>query len=154
MAGSTRWLSTGVNMYICLLAWMLSAPLPAAITSSLPILRQGLQSLCLQAPLHRGLKDTPQSRFLPETWVSRQGTDGIAGMGHAEMCLCSDAAFAHAGVTKDFYITSTPGGNISCCSARDLVLKTKTLIIGSILQNSVITDQICYSFLFIFLKSN
>lgn len=46
MAGSTCWLLTAVNMHICILVRMLSVPLPAAVTSSLPILRQGPQSLC------------------------------------------------------------------------------------------------------------
>lgn len=132
---------------------MLSAHLPAAIAFSLPVLRQGLQPLCLPAPLHRRLKDTVLcADFFPRRESAGKGADGIAWMGHAEMCLCSVAAFAHAGVTKEFYITSTPGGNISRCSARDLVLKAQMLILCSILQNSVSTDPICYLFLFFKIK--
>lgn len=153
MAGSTCWLLTAVNMCIRILVRMLSAPLPAAITSSLPFLRQGPQCLCLPAPLHRGLKDTLLGAgFFPRRESAGRVADDIAGMGRAGMCLCSDAAFARPGGSKDFYITSTPGGNISCCSARDPDLKTQTLIICSILQNSVSTDLICCPFLFFLLN--
>lgn len=87
MAGSTCWLLTAVNMYICILVWMLPASLPAVITPSLPFLRQVLQSLCLPAPHHRRLKDSffPQSWFLPKMWVSKQGS-----WRHSQNGPCSD----------------------------------------------------------------
>lgn len=76
MTGSTCWLLTAINMYICTSVWMLLAPLLVASTPSRPFLRQVLQSLCLSAPHHRRLKDNffPQSWFLPRTWVSKQGS--------------------------------------------------------------------------------
>lgn len=42
---------------------------------------------------------------------------------------------------------------MSCCSARDLVLKAQMLVICSILQNSVSTDPIRYPFLLYFLQN-
>lgn len=65
MAGSTCWLLTAVNMHICILVRMLSVPLPAAVTSSLPILRQGPQSLCWLLRFTAGWRTLSWSNFFP-----------------------------------------------------------------------------------------
>lgn len=120
MAGSTRWLLTAVNMYICVLVWVPSAPLPAAILSPRSPGGSAVAVLACSAPW-RAEGHSPPGRFLPETWVSRGGSwrhcrDGARRDG------CASAVTQPLLTQESPRIFTSPLHQVATCHAALLVI--------------------------------
>lgn len=90
-AGSTRWLLRAVNTYIGTLVWLLPAPLPVAFIPSLPFSGKFCSPCACLLRIIAGWRTVSFLRagFFPRRESASKGADDIAGIDHAEMCLCS-----------------------------------------------------------------
>lgn len=123
MAGSRRWLLRAVNTYICTLVWMLPAPLPVAFIPSLPFSGKFCSPCACLLRIIAGEGQCLSSELVSSQDVSQQARELTALPGWTmQRCASAVPAFAHTGISNDFYINSTPGGSITCSSACELDL--------------------------------